>query len=79
MLACYRYIELNPLRAAMVDTPEDYRWSSYRANALGEPNPLLSPHGLYMGLGKEPADCQNAYRRLFLSHPDSAMLREVRS
>ncbi|MCG6870460.1 MAG: transposase, partial [Gammaproteobacteria bacterium] len=41
--ACYRDIELNPLRTAMVDTHEDYRWSRYRANALGEPNPLLSP------------------------------------
>jgi len=38
LLACYRYIELNPVRAAMVANPVDYRWSSYRHNALGNPD-----------------------------------------
>ncbi len=33
LLTCQRYIELNPVRAAMVYDPADYRWSSYRANA----------------------------------------------
>jgi putative transposase len=32
-LACCRYIELNPVRAGMVDHPRAYRWSSYRAHA----------------------------------------------
>ena len=32
LLACYRYIELNPVRANMVAHPADYRWSSYRVN-----------------------------------------------
>lgn len=35
LLQCYRYIELNPVRAGMVSKPEQYSWSSYRANALG--------------------------------------------
>jgi len=35
LLRCYRYIELNPVRAAMVVAPEDHYWSSYHANALG--------------------------------------------
>lgn len=35
LLACYRYIELNPARAAMVPHPADYVWSSFRANAYG--------------------------------------------
>ena len=39
LLACQRYIELNPVRAAMVDDPAHYRWSSYRHNALGQPDP----------------------------------------
>ena len=34
-LACYRYIELNPVRASMVADPADYPWTSYQANALG--------------------------------------------
>lgn len=36
LLACYRYIELNPVRANMVVHPGDYPWSSYRAHAYGE-------------------------------------------
>lgn len=33
VLACYRYIELNPVRAGMVAAPDEYRWSSHAANA----------------------------------------------
>ena len=40
LLACQRYIELNPVRAGMVEAPADYRWSSYRANA---PLGMLTP------------------------------------
>jgi putative transposase len=31
LLACTRYVDLNPVRAKIVAAPEDYRWSSYRA------------------------------------------------
>lgn len=44
LLACQRYIELNPVRAGKVAHPGDYRWSSYRANAQGRVNALLVPH-----------------------------------
>ncbi len=39
LLACYRYIELNPVRAGMVDGPGAYRWSSYHRNAPGTARP----------------------------------------
>ena len=55
LLACMRYIELNPVRAAMVIDPGDYRWSSYRANGLGQPDARVTPHALYLGLDTEPA------------------------
>ena len=35
-LCCYRYIELNPVRANMVERPEEWRWSSYASNGYGE-------------------------------------------
>jgi len=47
LLACQRYIDLNPVRAGMVRHPADYPWSSYRANAEGEASPLIQAHGLY--------------------------------
>jgi putative transposase len=65
LLTCQRYIELNPVRACMVAHPWEYRWSSYRANALGEVNPLIDPHPLYLSLGREAPERQAAYRSLF--------------
>jgi putative transposase len=44
LLKCYRYIELNPVRASMVNYPDEYRWSSYHANALGVESALCTPH-----------------------------------
>src|SRR6185437_16387757 len=38
-LACCRYIELNPVRAAMVAHPRDYPWSSWPAHAQGAADP----------------------------------------
>lgn len=52
LLACMRYIELNPVRANMVKTPSHYPWSSYGSNAQGKLDSLITPHALYLGLGK---------------------------
>jgi hypothetical protein len=35
-LYLYRYIELNPVRANMIEDPADYHWSSYQINGLGK-------------------------------------------
>ena len=65
LLLCQRYIELNPVRAGMVTDPAQYRWSSYRANAFGDPTTLLSPHPIYLALGRDDAERRTAYRDLF--------------
>jgi putative transposase len=65
LLACMRYIELNPVSARLARDPADYAWSSYRANALGAHDPLLTPHPLYYALGRDPAARQARYRALF--------------
>ena len=49
--ACRRYIELNPVRANMVQHPAEYRWSSYRTNGQGEPCFLTTSHPIYTALG----------------------------
>jgi putative transposase len=51
-LACYRYIELNPLRASMVAHPREYRWSSYRHNALAADLPFIRAHTSYIAPGR---------------------------
>ena len=62
LLRCYRYIELNPLRASMVANPADYRWSSYACNALAAADPLIRPHVSYLSLGSDVAERCTAHR-----------------
>jgi len=78
LLLCQRYIELNPIRAGMVADPADYRWSSYRANALGVPDPLLWPHPLYVALGADGDARRVVYRDLFRGALDAKPLSDLR-
>ena len=78
VLACHRYIELNPVRAGMVRRPQDYRWSSYHANGLGRADALLTPHEEYLRLGRNDQDRREAYRALFRAHVDEALMEEIR-
>ncbi len=68
-LTCYRYIELNPVRAKMMDDPADYPWSSYRANGLEESSDLIVQHSFYKSLGKTNSDVvepiENCLRLIF--------------
>lgn len=78
LLSCMRYIELNPVRAAMVEDPAHYRWTSYRANALGQADALISPHPLYLSLGGSEAKRQAAYRALFRYQLDKQAIDDIR-
>jgi putative transposase len=77
-LICYRYIELNPVRAGMVAHPRDYPWSSYRANAEPTPDPIVSPHATYAALGDCPSSRAAAYRELFACSPRETDIQEIR-
>ncbi len=78
LLTCMRYIEMNPVRAGMVDHPSVYRWSSYRANALGVNDPLLTSHDLFIALGRDPTERQFAYRELFNGGLEAGEVHEIR-
>ena len=78
LLTCMRYIELNPVRAGMVDHPSDYPWSSYHFNALGKSDELMSPHIEYLRLGKTEEAKQAAYRQLFKHHIAESSMDEIR-
>jgi len=78
LLSCYRYIELNPVRAGMVAHPAEYRWSSYRYNAVGEVNALIKPHELYLALGHSGAERCSCYGSLFDAHLDARELDDIR-
>jgi putative transposase len=73
VLACYRYIESNPVRAGMVARPSEYRWSSHEGNAGRVLNKLLTPHAEYLAL-----ESATAYLGLFDGDDDPVFLAAVR-
>ena len=79
VLACHRYIELNPVRAAMVAHPGEFPWSSHGANAAGKPDPLLHPHPDYLALGNSDGQRQGAYRALFDEILPQQQIDEIRA
>lgn len=78
VLACYRYIELNPVRAGLVDNPGNYSWSSYSVNVEGRQDQLITAHPEYLGLGQDGDSRRQAYRGLFDDVLDAALLQRIR-
>ena len=56
LLACCRYVDLNPVRAAMVASPDEHFWSSYRGHVGISDDQLLDPCSAYQELGNSDAD-----------------------
>jgi putative transposase len=79
LLACMRYIELNPVRAGMTETPGEYRWSSYSNNAPGNKSDLLTRHRLFEKLGSTDEAREHAYRVLFSNALDGERLHQLRA
>ena len=63
----------------MVIDPQDYRWSSYHVNAMGESSPLVTPHAEYLALAADPICRRLAYRALFDELLDEDQLAEIRA
>lgn len=78
MLACSRYIELNPKRAGMVGHPREYEWSSYHGNSGRIVDALLTPHPLYIGLGQSAALRAAAYTELFSLEIEPSAIDAIR-
>jgi putative transposase len=78
VMACYRYIELNPMRAGMVSHPAGYLWSSYAVNSGARSDPSISPHPEFLALATDPQKCHVSYRALFGEGIDEALLQAIR-
>ena len=78
VLACYRYIELNPVRAGMTRHPSAYRWSSFVVNAHGEGSNLITPHEQYLSLGQNAEERRDAYRQLCRAELDPHVVVAIR-
>jgi putative transposase len=78
VLACYRYIELNPLRAAMVGHPGGYLWSSHAVNSGMRTDPFVSPHAEFLGLSADDENRRSNYRVLLEEEIDAPLLQAIR-
>ncbi|MDH3401766.1 MAG: transposase [Chromatiales bacterium] len=77
-LNCYRYIEMNPVRAGMVTLPGEYPWSSFRTNALGRPDRRITPHLSWMRLGENSKQRQQTYKALVEEAMDQPTIETIR-
>jgi putative transposase len=78
VLACYRYIELNPVRARMVGDPGAYPWSSYAVNSGARSDPSIARHGEFEALATDEVERHRAYRALFSEQLDEPLLNAIR-
>ncbi len=78
LLTVSRYIEMNPVRAFLVDHPEEYQWTSYHANGLGTKIKLLTPHPVYLRLGRSDSERLENYRALFESEISDLTMQKIR-
>lgn len=78
VLACYRYIESNPVRAGMVRHPSEHAWSSYAANAGTRSDPLVFPHAEYLALATDEDKRFGAYAALFDEQLEPPLVQSIR-
>ena len=79
LLACYRYIELNPIRANIVKDAGDYPWSSYHWHTCGKHDNLITDHPLYQALGETDEMRQSSYLALCAADMDDKVLNEIQN
>jgi putative transposase len=78
VLACYRYVEMNPVRAGLCASPLEYEWSSHRRNIRGTYDGLVIPHPDFQRLGPTSASRRWAYEQLFAAGDGAMPIEEIR-
>lgn len=78
LLACCRYVELNPVRAGLVAAPEDYRWSSYRAKVGILQQDWLDFDPQYLGLAKTAKKRREKYQKFMLETISEKEMAQIR-
>jgi putative transposase len=79
VLRCSRYIDLNPIRAHMIDDPAQYPWSSCAALCGQHDNPILSPHPAYTELGAATGERGSVYQTLLREALSDDDLQNIRA
>jgi putative transposase len=78
LLACYRYIELNPVRSGIVGSPADYPWSSFGHHVNVRTDPLIEDHEVFFGVDRNAQHRADIYRDLCQSGLEVSTIEEIR-
>lgn len=78
LLTCHRYIELNPVRALLVDSPIRYPWSSHAHYRLGTRNSLLTRHPVFNALADDEPGRREAFAALFCEPLGDETVKRIR-
>ncbi len=78
LLACYRYIELNPVRSGLVGSPGDYPWSSFGHHVNVRTDPLIEDHEVFLAVGRSAQDRADRYQDLCQNSLDVTAIEEIR-
>ena len=80
LMACLRYVELNPVRAGIVPRPEEYHWSSYAQRVGLCDHVWIDDDPATLTLGDTLATRRKAYAEFVkegVSDGDSALIRKA--
>ncbi len=78
LLTLHRYIEMNPVRARLVNTPLNFRWSSHRHYALGADDPLITRHAIFDRLAADEPERRQGFLALFQEQLDGETIGRIR-
>jgi putative transposase len=78
LVACYRYIEMNPVRAGMVGAPGQFEWSSHRANLGMAIDDLVTPHELFLSIAAAVQERRRQYAELCAEALPQSMVDRIR-
>lgn len=64
LINCMLYIENLPVLNGLSKSPGPYKWSSYKFNAQGKKNPLITPQAAYLNLASNDKTRREKYSAL---------------
>src|SRR5207244_3119993 len=71
---CSRYIDLNPVKAHLVNDAKDYPWAAYGHLAHGKEAPIkIDTHSVYLDMGRNSSERQISYRALVMNYPETEL------
>jgi putative transposase len=67
-LVCMAYIEMNPVKAGLVENPQSYKWSSYHERSMKSQDRLIEFHPIFLELSSNEDQRMKAYHAIMFNN-----------